>query len=65
MTWFLLVVGLGVLALGAELLVKGGSSLAARLGLSSLVIGLTIVAFGTSAPELAVSAKAVIQGQTD
>lgn len=51
----LMAVGLLVLGLGAELLVGGSSRLALRLGISPLVIGLTIVAFGTSAPELAVS----------
>lgn len=65
MNWILLASGLAVLVLGAEMLVRGGSSLAARLGVSSLVIGLTIVAFGTSAPELAVSMKAVFAGQSD
>jgi cation:H+ antiporter len=65
MSWIFLVAGLAILVLGAEMLVRGGSSLAARLGVSALVIGLTIVAFGTSAPELAVSAKAILKGQSD
>ncbi len=65
MSWLLLILGLGLLVAGAEMLVRGGSALAARLGMSSLVIGLTIVAFGTSAPELAVSAKAALAGQPD
>lgn len=65
MSWIMLLIGLGLLAAGAEMLVRGGSALAARLGVSSLVIGLTIVAFGTSAPELAVSAKAALKGQSD
>ncbi len=47
--------GLVLLLAGGELLVRGASSLAAKLGLSRLAIGLTVVAFGTSAPELAVS----------
>jgi len=63
MNWILLVGGLGLLVAGAELLVRGGAALAARLGISSLVIGLTIVAYGTSSPELAVSANAVLTGQ--
>ncbi len=57
-SWFLLIFGLVVLVSGAELLVRGASSIAARLGISSLVIGLTVVAFGTSAPEIAVSITA-------
>lgn len=65
MSWLFLIVGLGLLVAGAELLVRGGAALAARLGISSLVIGLTIVAYGTSSPELAVSANAVLSGQSD
>lgn len=61
----LLIAGLAVLTFGAELLVKGASRLAAAFGLSPLLIGLTVVAFGTSAPELAVSIGAVLQGQPD
>jgi cation:H+ antiporter len=49
------VLGIGVLTMGAEALVRGAAGLAERLGLSSLVVGLTVVAFGTSMPELAVS----------
>jgi cation:H+ antiporter len=54
--------GLAALLAGAELVVRGGSTLAARLGVSPLVIGLTIVAIGTSAPELAVGIDAAVQG---
>lgn len=50
---------------GAELLVRGASRLAAAAGISPLVIGLTVVAFGTSAPEMAVSVKAALGGQAD
>ena len=57
-----LLAGLGLLYAGAELLVRGSASLAGRLGLTPLVIGLTVVAFGTSAPELAVSVAAALQG---
>lgn len=57
--------GFVVLTLGGELLVRGASRLAALAGISPLVIGLTVVAFGTSAPELAVSLKAAYAGQTD
>ncbi len=61
----LFVLGLVLLVAGAELLVRGASRLAARLGISPLVIGLTVVAFGTSAPELAVSVQAGLAGQAD
>ncbi len=57
--------GLLLLYVGAEGLVRGSSSLGLRFGLSPLVVGLTIVAFGTSAPELAVSMNAAYMGQTD
>jgi cation:H+ antiporter len=57
--------GLALLALGANLLVRGASRLALSFGISPLVVGLTVVAFGTSAPELAVSVGAVLGGQTD
>jgi cation:H+ antiporter len=64
-TIILFVVGFIILVKGADLLVSGASSLAARLGVSALVIGLTIVAFGTSAPELIVNLLASFQGNTD
>jgi len=57
-----LVIGLVALVLGAEGLVRGAARLAARTGMSSVVIGLTVVAFGTSAPELAVSVGDSIRG---
>lgn len=60
-----LVCGLGLLYFGAEGLVRGASSLALRLGLSPLVVGLTIVAFGTSAPELVVSLKSNLASNGD
>ena len=60
-----LVVGFVLLVGGAEVLIKGASKLAATIGVSPLVIGLTVVAFGTSAPELAVSLQASLQGQAD
>jgi len=65
MTVVLFVAGLGLLVLGAEWLVKGASRLAAALGISPLVIGLTVVAYGTSAPEMAVSVKSAWAGQPD
>ncbi len=63
--FFLMAVGVGVLVAGAEALVRGSAGLARRAGLSSLVIGLTVVAFGTSSPELAVSVKSALAGSGD
>jgi cation:H+ antiporter len=57
------VAGLVLLVIGAEALVKGASRLAAAFRVSPLIIGLTVVAFGTSAPELAVSIKAAFADQ--
>ncbi len=57
--------GLAALLVGAELLVRGATRLAVRMGISPLVIGLTVVAFGTSSPELAVSLGAAWKGQPD
>jgi cation:H+ antiporter len=57
--------GLGLLIVGANVLVRGASRLALSFGISPLVVGLTIVAFGTSAPEVAVSIGAVLDGRTD
>jgi len=57
------VAGLVFLVVGAEALVRGASRAAAALGVSPLVIGLTVVALGTSSPELAVSVKAALSGQ--
>lgn len=59
------VLGLAALTLGAELLVRGAAKMALTLGISPLVVGLTIVAFGTSAPEMAVSAGAALNGSGD
>jgi len=56
--------GLVALAVGAEMLIRGATSLARASGISPLVIGLTVVAFGTSAPELAISAKASLSGES-
>ncbi|MEM7772222.1 MAG: calcium/sodium antiporter [Cyanobacteria bacterium P01_E01_bin.6] len=58
MTMVLLIIGLVLIVAGAEVLVRGASQLAAMLGISPLVIGLTVVAYGTSAPEMAVSIQA-------
>jgi cation:H+ antiporter len=57
--------GLVLLIIGAEVLVRGASKLAQAVGLSPLIIGLTIVAFGTSAPEMAVSVRAGLAGNAD
>lgn len=59
----LLIGGLVLLYLGAEALIRGSSRLALRLGITPLVVGLTVVAFGTSAPEMVVSVKASLVGQ--
>ncbi|HWS13565.1 MAG TPA: sodium:calcium antiporter, partial [Rhodocyclaceae bacterium] len=59
------VLGLGALVLGAELLVRGASKLALSFGISPLVVGLTVVAFGTSSPEMAVSVQSALSGQVD
>ena len=56
---------LGLLFVGAEGLVRGSAAVATRAGLSPLVVGLTIVAFGTSSPELVVSVKAAVSQQGD
>ncbi len=64
-TFVLFFAGFAALIKGADLLVGGASSLAKRLGISTLVIGLTIVAFGTSTPELIVNIFASLQGNTD
>lgn len=61
----LLIIGLGLLVLGAEWLVRGASSLAKKMRISALVIGLTVVAFGTSTPELTVSLTSSLQGSSD
>jgi len=59
------VIGLLALVGGAELLVRGASRLALSFGISPLVVGLTVVAFGTSSPELAVSVQSAWSGQVD
>lgn len=61
----LLIVGLFVLIVGGDFLVRGASSIALRAHISPLVVGLTIVAFGTSAPELLISVNAALTGSPD
>ena len=60
--WIYLIIGLGLLYVGAQTLIKGGAALALRLGLSSLAVGLTVIAYGTSSPEMVVSAQAALSG---
>ena len=57
--------GIGVLVTGSHLMVDGGVELAHRFGVSDAIIGLTLVAFGTSLPELATSVIAAIKGQSE
>jgi len=64
-TAVLFVVGLGLLVGGAEVMVRGASRLATTLGVRPLVVGLTVVAFGTSAPELAVGVSSAVSGNAD
>lgn len=65
MKYVLLIAGLVLLVKGADLFVTGASSVARRFHIPSLIIGLTIVAFGTSAPEAAVSITSALNGQSD
>lgn len=65
MTWFWLALGLVILTVGAEVLVRGAVALAGAMRVSPLVIGLTVVAYGTSAPELVVSVQSAVAGQGD
>ncbi len=61
----LLIAGLTILIFGANFMVEGASSLAKKFNISNLAIGLTVVAFGTSAPELVVNTFASVQGHQD
>ncbi|MBM3264783.1 MAG: calcium/sodium antiporter [candidate division Zixibacteria bacterium] len=65
MSFLMILAGLVVLTVGAEALVRGASRLATATGLSPLVVGLTVVAYGTSMPEMAVSMVAGMGGQND
>ena len=65
MVYLLFVPGFVILLLGAELLVKGGSRLARRLGVSELAVGLTVISMGTSLPELVVNLFASGQGSSE
>ena len=64
-SFILIVIGLIMLVKCADLFVDGCSNVAKALGIPTLIIGLTIVSFGTSAPEAAVSVTAAIQGMND
>lgn len=65
LTTILLLVGFFFIFRGADWVVKGGSSIAQKLNISEIVVGLTIIAFGTSAPELFVNVLASIRGSSD
>ncbi len=65
LTLVLFALGFILLSYGADMLVRGSENLAATMGISPLVVGLTIVAFGTSAPELAVNMQAAWTGKPD
>lgn len=62
---FLFICGFGLLVVGAEMLVRGAARLAAAMGIAPIVVGLTVVAFGTSAPELAITVQSVFVGKAD
>lgn len=65
MNYILLIIGFVLLIKGADLFVDGASGIAKKLGVPSVIIGLTIVSLGTSAPELAVSISAALKGSND
>ncbi len=65
LTWISLLAGLGAILFGADILVKGGVTIARDYGVSEEVIGLTLIAFGTSLPELAASVVAAWRGHSD
>ena len=62
MEWILVAAGLGLLLVAGDFLVKGAVNLSLRLGIPALIVSLTVVAFGTSAPELLVSVQAILSG---
>ena len=63
--WIYTIVGLVILLLAGDSLVKGAVNLSLRLGVPALIVSLTIVAFGTSAPELLISVQAILDGVPD
>lgn len=64
LSFLLFIVGLGILVKAADLLVEGASAVALKLKINPMVIGLTVVAFGTSTPELVVSVTSALSGNT-
>lgn len=65
MTYILLIIGFVLLIKGADIFVDGASNIARRIGIPSIIVGLTIVSLGTSAPELAVSVISALNGTSD
>lgn len=65
MTVVMLIAGLALLILGADILVRGAARIATAAGITPLIVGLTVVAFGTSSPELAVSINSALSGAPD
>jgi len=65
MTYLFLILGLATLIVGGEFLVKGAVGIAKKMHISTLVIGMTVISFGTSAPELIVSIKAALSGSPE
>ncbi len=65
MDYIFVLAGLGLLFIGGEGLVRGSVAISARLGVSAILIGVVVVGFGTSAPELLVSLQATLTGQSD
>jgi len=65
MNYLFLLLGLATLIVGGEFLVKGGVGIAKKFSLSSLVIGMTVISFGTSSPELIVSIQAALSGNSE
>lgn len=63
--WVLLIVGMVLLIKGADFFVDGSSGIAKKFGIPSLIIGLTLVSLGTSAPEISISINAVLDGSSD
>jgi len=65
MTYLFLILGLATLIVGGEFLVNGAVDIAKKFHISTLVIGMTVISFGTSAPELIVSIKAALSGSPE
>ena len=65
LTYLYLIAGLALLIVGGDYLVKGGVAIAKRFKVPSLIIGMTIVAFGTSSPEFIVSCQSALQGHPE